>query len=354
MRAFVMAAGLGMRLGPLGEKIPKALLPLGGVPLIRFALENLREAGVGEAVVNLHHRGGEVRAALGDETAGVRIHYSEEPELLGTAGGLKKAEDFLREGGGPFFVLNADAPARIDLSAALAHHREGGYLATLVLRESPEGARYGLLGVDAAGRLRRFLKADAPGTPSGALTEAMFTGACLMEPAFLDRIPAGRFCSISKEIYPPLIEEGAPLGAVLSGGYWADAGTPSRYLEANFDLLAGRHVPAFPWPSGGDFFLGGKEVAWGEGTLRPPVLAGRGVRLGLGAVAGPFAVLGENATLSEGAAAGHSVLLPNSAVGKDVALKRCILGPGAVADSSNSNAFFSKESKNPFPFDADG
>lgn len=354
MRAFVMAAGLGIRLGPLGEKMPKALLPLGGVPLIRFALGNLRAAGVREAVVNLHHRAEDIRAELGDETAGVRIDYSYEAELLGTAGGLKKAEDFLREDGDPFFVLNADAPSRIDLSAALAHHRQGGYLATLVLRKSNEAARYGLLEVDAAGRLRRFLKAKTPGAPEGELTGAMFTGVCLMASAFLDHIPAGKFSSISKEIYPSLIEAGAPLGAVLSEAYWADAGTPLRYLEANFDLLAGRHVPVFPWPSGEHFFLEGKEVGWGEGTLRPPVLVGADVHLDSGAVAGPFAVLGRGVTLCEGASAVKSVLMPNAAAGKNVMLDQCIAGPGAVAGVSSSKAFFLEDSENPYPFDASG
>ena len=110
MRAFVMAAGYGKRLGALGEEIPKPLLPLGGVPLICFALEKLASIGVKEAAVNLHHGAEKIRSALGDYAHGVHIQYFQEPEILGTAGGLKNAEAFLSEKDEPFFVINADAP----------------------------------------------------------------------------------------------------------------------------------------------------------------------------------------------------------------------------------------------------
>ncbi|MBT3432394.1 MAG: NTP transferase domain-containing protein, partial [Nitrospinaceae bacterium] len=94
MRAFVLAAGLGIRMGPLGEEIPKALLPLGGVSMVKFALSRLAGVGVSEAVVNIHHRADAIREHLGDSFQGIALHYSHEVEILGTAGGLKKAEEF--------------------------------------------------------------------------------------------------------------------------------------------------------------------------------------------------------------------------------------------------------------------
>ena len=94
MRAFVMSAGYGKRLGALGEEVPKPLLPLGGVPLICFALEKLASIGVKEAAVNLHHCAEKIRSALGDYAHGVHIRYFHEPEILGTAGGIKNAEGF--------------------------------------------------------------------------------------------------------------------------------------------------------------------------------------------------------------------------------------------------------------------
>ncbi|MBT3820900.1 MAG: NDP-sugar synthase, partial [Nitrospinaceae bacterium] len=301
MRAFVLAAGLGIRMGPLGEEIPKALLPLGGVSMVKFALSRLAGVGVSEAVVNIHHRADAIREHLGDSFQGIALHYSHEVEILGTAGGLKKAEEFLREGGGPFFVLNADIVSNADLEAAMRHHQSGRFLATLILRETKEVEKFGALAVDAAGRLRKFLGASAPGEAAGNLTEAMFTGQSVLSPEFLDNIPAGRSCGISEEVYPPLMESGALIGGCLTTAYWADVGTPARYLEAVFDLLAGRFMPALEWPEGDNTLIEGAPLEWGGGMIHPPVLIGKGVRLERGATAGPFAVLGSGATLEEDA-----------------------------------------------------
>ncbi len=353
MRAFILAAGRGARLGPLGEAVPKPLLPLGGVPLVRFALEKLRAAGVREVGVNLHGGAEEIRAALEGSARGLDLHFFHEPEILGTAGGLKNAEAFLRAGGAPFFVLNADAPCGADLAAALSHHERGGFLATLILRRSPEAARYGLLGADGAGRLVRFLRARAPGGAEGRIAEAMFTGLSVLSPALLDHIPPGRPCGIAEEIYPALLERGAPLGAMLSGAYWADAGTPERFLGANEDLLAGRFVPEFPWPGDGAVLVTGPPLEWGEGRIQPPVLLGPEVRLGRGALAGPLAVLMRGATLSAGARAARSVMFPGSRLAEGASMERCLAGPGAVvspAGGSCAEAVFLAGERRPFSF----
>ena len=331
MRAFVLAAGLGVRMGPLGEEVPKALLPLGGVAMVEFTLSRLAGAGVSEAVVNLHHRADAIRKHLGDSFRGVALHYSHEPEILGTAGGLKKAEAFLREGRGPFFVLNADIVSEADLEAAMAHHRSGGYLATLILREAADVKKFGALAVDAAGRLRKFLGTKAPGVATENLTEAMFTGQSVLSPEFLDHIPAGRPCGISEAVYPPLMSGGALIGGCLTADYWADVGTPTGYLEAVFDLLAGRFMPTLEWPEGDHTIIDGAPLEWGEGMVYPPVLIGKNVRLERGATAGPFTVLGSDAILEEGADVSHSVVFPGGRVGKKVSLERCIIGADAPA-----------------------
>ena len=338
MRGFVLAAGRGVRLGPLGERLPKPLWPLGGVPLIFFALHKLRRAGVREVGINLHHGAQAVRAAVGERPLGLGAHYFFEPEILGTAGGLKNAEGFLRETGEPFFVLNADAPCGADLDEALVHHRRGGFLATLVLRQSPEAGRYGVLAADEEGRLRRFLAAQAPGAPRGSLTEAMFTGLSVLSPALLDRIPPGRPCGIAEEIYPLLIAEGAPLGAVLTAASWADVGTPERFLAAQEDLLAGRFIPEFPWPGEDHVLVAGPPMDWGEGRLEPPILVSSGARLERGALAGPFSVLMRDVTLHPGASIVRSVVFPGARVAAGARLVECIVGPGALANPAGGDA----------------
>ncbi len=354
MRAFILAAGFGTRMGPLGRVVPKPLVPLGGLPVIGFALDRLRRVGVTEAVVNLHHGADAIRGEIGDRSSGIRIHYSHEEEILGTAGGLKKAEEFLRETGEPFFVLNADAVSNADLGAALAHHNEGGFLATLILRQSAEVTKFGTLSVDESGRLRRFLKAKAPGAPEGAITEAMFTGQSVLSPEFLDHIPAGRKCGVSEEVYPPLIESGARLGGILTDAYWADVGTPSRYLEAGADLLSGKFVPEFDWPAGRYVLVQGKPMEWGEGMIEPPVLIGEDVVLRQGAHAGPFTVLGSGAMLESNASAAWTVVFSGGKIEGNVQLERCIVGPDAVAASPDAaqwlETFFLEGQEQPISF----
>ena len=331
MRAFVMAAGYGKRLGALGEEIPKPLLPLGGVPLICFALEKLASIGVKEAAVNLHHGAEKIRSALDDYAHGVHIQYFQEPEILGTAGGLKNAEAFLSEKDEPFFVINADAPCGADLKAALAHHQKGDFLATLILRRSPEAQKYGVLEFDEAGRLRKYLNASAPGMPQGALDQAMFTGLSIMSPEMLSHIPSGVASDISTQIYPWLIENDARIGAVLSDSYWMDVGTPSRYLQANMDVMSGSLAPDFCWPPKGFLLIEGPSMKWGQGSIEPPVYLGPDVVIKKDAKAGPFTTIMAGATLGNNAEARESIVFPGGMIDENSILERCIVGPDALA-----------------------
>ena len=331
MRAFVMAAGYGKRLGALGEEIPKPLLPLGGVSLIGFALEKLAAFGVKEAAVNLHHGAEKIRSALGDYAHGVHIRYFYEPEILGTAGGIKNAEAFLCETDEPFFVINADALCGADLKSALAHHQKGGYLATLILRQSSDARRYGVLEYDEEGRLQKFLDVSAPGSPRGEPRQAMFTGLSVMSPEMLSHIPAGVESDISTQIYPRLMESGARIGVVLSDSYWMDAGTPSRYLQANIDIMSGSFEPDFCWPPKGILLLEGPPMKWGQGSIEPPVFISPDVVIKKAAKAGPFTTIMAGVTLGNNAIARESIVFPGGIIDDNSILERCIVGPDALA-----------------------
>ena len=335
MRAFVMAAGYGKRLGVLGEEIPKPLLPLGGVPLIGFALEKLAAVGVREVAVNLHHGAEKIRSALGDCAHGVHIRYFHEPEILGTAGGIKNAEAFLCEKKEPFFVINADAPCGADFKKALNHHQKGDFLATLILRRSPEVKKYGVLEFDGVGRLRNFLDTSAPGIPQGELSQAMFTGLSIMSPEMLNHIPVGVASDISKQIYPRLMKKGTRIGAILSDSYWMDVGTPSRYLQANMDIMSGAFAPEFMWPPKGFLLIEGPAMKWGEGSIEPPVLLGPDIVIQKNAKAGPFTAIMGDAILRNNAKVRESIIFSGGIVDEHSILSRCIVGPDAMASSGN-------------------
>src|SRR5437867_6591574 len=155
MKAFILAAGLGTRLRALGLDVPKVMVPIGGKPLLQHHLEMLAAQGVSEFIVNVHHLPEKITGYFGDGSRyGVRIRYSREPEILGTAGAVKKMEDLLREE--TFLVVYGDNLVRFELAPFVEFHRSRQALATTALYALPEPWTGGVVETDATGRVLRF------------------------------------------------------------------------------------------------------------------------------------------------------------------------------------------------------
>ena len=234
MKALILAAGEGKRLRPLTLDTPKPLLPLNGRPLITYLIDLLREHGVTDIAVNLHHRPEAIRACLGNGADfGVRITYSYEETLLGSAGAAKKLEGFFDES---FFVLYGDVLTDIDLSALAACHRSGGASLTMALYEADDPTRCGIAAVDAEGRVRRFQE-----KPSAAAVFSPWAnaGVYAVEPSVLRFAPEDSFFDFGGDLIPLLLEKGEPVGAFLSDSYFLDIGSYKRYEQAERDLARG-------------------------------------------------------------------------------------------------------------------
>src|SRR5262249_5544169 len=186
VKAMVLCAGFGTRLRPLTDKVPKPLVPLCGVPLLRYNFALLKNAGVTEMVINTHHLGPamEKGARAVASELGLSLEASrEEKQILGTGGGVRHAQAML--GQGTFFLLNGDMIFDVDLDAALASHRKSGAVATMVLAPYPRGATYAAVEVDAEMNVRRIAGRGAPQDPS--LTRTHFTGVHVLEPELIAR-----------------------------------------------------------------------------------------------------------------------------------------------------------------------
>lgn len=220
MRAMILAAGRGERMRPLTDRVPKALLPVGGKPLIVWHLERLRAAGIVEVVINLSWLGDRIRKALGDGSEfKVSIRYSEEGERrLETGGGIVRALALL--GRQPFLVINGDVWTDYPLGAL---HLPGDKLAHLVMVEPPPWAMRGDF------RLQDGL-VRAAGSPS--LT---FAGIGVYHPDLFAGTPQGPFP------LAPLLRSAMDRDAVSGecyGGEWVDVGTPARLAELDRRLRA--------------------------------------------------------------------------------------------------------------------
>lgn len=238
MKAMILAAGLGTRLRPLTDTIPKPLLPVGGVPLIVWNLLLLRAGGIREVIINLHYLGLMIEETLGDGSRwDMRITYSHEVELLGTGGGLKATEWFF--GGQPFFVMNGDTLIDLDLRAFLDFHDLQGGVATLVLRDDPQAVQWGAVETDAQDRILRINGQGIEECVSKrAVTSRMFAGVHILHPSILDEAPTGKPFSII-DSYTRALAGGSRLLGFVHTGYWSDIGTVERYTQAQTDVEAG-------------------------------------------------------------------------------------------------------------------
>ncbi len=251
MKAMILAAGLGTRLRPLTDRIPKPLVDVGGHPMVAYPLAVVREAGIREVIINLHHLGDQIREALGDGSSyGVSITYSEEHPILDTGGAIQKAEEFLRDD--TFVVLNGDMVIDLNLREAVAWHRSRGATATMVLRPERREAGYGMIETDRGGRIQRFLGQTGPSLTDQSgddLLAMMFTGVHVFEPTIFGYMEPGRF-GINAETYPAMLAAGEPLYGYRFDGYWSVLDThelleAGRREIASGGVLAPSRRPAF-------------------------------------------------------------------------------------------------------------
>jgi len=311
---MLLAAGRSTRLGALGARLPKPLAPVCGYPPIRFALSALVRAGLTDVVVNLHHHGDMIRAALGDGAAfGATVTYSPEVELLGTGGGLAHARPLL--GAGPVLAMNAKVVADIDLAAVVRAHLASGADATLVLRDDPRAREWGPIAADGTGRVVSILgQGVTGGIATGPVVERMFTGIQIVGPAILDRLRPV-FCDTVRDGYIPALREGADIRAFVLDGYFAEHSTPERYLAGNLALLRDPGLLRFP-PGPLD---GIDPTAFVDPTARvqPPVRIGAGAFVAAGAVVGPDVVVGAGASVAPAVRLERVVVWPDVAAAED-------------------------------------
>ncbi|GJL63422.1 MAG: hypothetical protein NPIRA04_20760 [Nitrospirales bacterium] len=239
MKAMILAAGLGTRLRPYTNTVPKPLLPVGGIPLIVWNLLLLRQYGICEVMINLHYLGHMIQQELGDGVQwGMRLSYSQEPVILGTGGGLRAAEAFFQ--GEDFLVLNGDTLTELDLDEVQRMHFACQARVTMVLRDDPYVEQWGVVETSNDNHVLRINGQGQPDHrhPSPPL-KRMFAGIHILNPCVLSHCPVGRSSSII-DAYVTELKGGATVMGYLHSGYWSDIGTPERYEQAQQDVDAGR------------------------------------------------------------------------------------------------------------------
>ncbi len=282
MKAFVLAAGFGTRLRPLTGSIPKPLIPVLNIPSLCYTLFLLKEAGIREIICNLHYHADQVAIHLEKhDFYGMNIMISEEKEILGTGGGLKKCESLI--GNDDFILINSDIITDIDLQELIAAHRKSAVSGTLMLHATPRAAAIGHIGV-CNGRVMDFRNMRRTGLRSNLI----YTGTAILSPEIFNYLETG-FSSIVDTGFTGLIDNGG-LASYEHKGFWQDIGTLEEYLHSSI----ANNRPILDLGSRMQKTLG----------IRPHMIA-------------------DDATIS-----------PEATVTSSVIGQRCRIGPGALIENS--------------------
>jgi mannose-1-phosphate guanylyltransferase len=307
MQAVVLVGGEGTRLRPLTDTRPKPMMPLVDRPFVAHQLDHLRRFGVTDVVFSCGYRPDALEAHFGDGAGvGVRLRYVVDPEPLGTAGAVANALPVL--GDEDVLVLNGDILTDLDLNALIAGHRAAGALGTIALTPVQDPSAYGLVRLRDDRSVLEFVEKPGPEQLIPGEPYRINAGTYLLSREVIDAIPAGRACSIEREVFPAVAARGGLYGHP-SDCYWRDIGTPESYLQAHGDVLAGRVRTDAPRG----------EAHLGEGASVDPA-----------ADVGGGASLGPGSTVAAGATVRGSVVGRDARIGRDAVVVGAVLGEGVV------------------------
>ena len=329
MRAMILAAGLGTRLRPLTYLMPKPVAPVLNRPIVARIAELLAKHGFTDVVTNLSYLPEQIRAVLGDGSEfGLRITYSEEPEPLGTAGGVGKARDFLAETES-FLIISGDALTDIDLSAMRDAHEANvakGSIATLATKRVDDTTQFGVVITDDEGRIQGFQEKP---DPAEALSDMANCGIYMFRREIFDHFPppdhkspAGDddqppgFVDWALDVFPALLDGDIPFYSHEIDAYWNDIGSVGEFVQGNFDALEGKVGIAPPVDEVSPGIYAGDASDLDAVKVKPPVLIGAGCEIGVGAdLRGPV-VIGDGCKVGPGAMIREAVVLPRAKLGE--------------------------------------
>lgn len=314
-----MAAGLGTRLRPITYEVPKPMVPVANRPVFEQILRSLAAAGITEIVANLHWFPETITDAIGDGSQlGIKLTYSYEDELLGTAGGVLNVREFF--GDEPFLVMAGDALTDVDFAELGRVHDSHDGIATLAVKKVANTSEFGVIVTDSDNRVQGFQEKP---DPAEALSDRANCMIYAFDPEVFDHFPAKDAPDFALDVFPALLDNDIPFHVYETDRYWNDVGSLPEYLSGNLDAVEGAVAVD----------LAGEMVGEGDGErlaagveLTGKVLLGEGVTVGKGATIDGPCVIGPGASIGAGAKVKQSVLLAGAQVPEQGLLANAIAG----------------------------
>lgn len=234
-KAMIMAAGVGSRLDPLTQDVPKPLVPIANRPIMDILLERLLDISVKDVVANTHYKSEQIIERYKDNKFGINFKYVNEEKLSGTAGGVKKCQFFFDEGE-DFLVLSADGLSNANLKSAISAHKKSGAIASIGIKKIAieEIPHFGVVVTDSEGFISGFQ--EKPPVEE-AKSDKINTGIYIFSYKIFDYIPADTFYDFAKNVFPDLLSKGIKINTFSVDEYWSDIGTIDQYKQSSRDLF---------------------------------------------------------------------------------------------------------------------
>jgi mannose-1-phosphate guanylyltransferase len=327
---MVLAAGLGTRLRPLTYEVPKPMVPVLGRPVMDHILRLLAAHGFDDVIANLHYFPEQIQARFGDGSAyGLRLAYRVEPELLGTAGGVRNVRD--QFGDQTFLVVSGDALTDIDLTALWERHERAGGIGTLALKRVEDPSQIGVVILGEGGRVQAFQEKP---DPAEALSNLGNCGIYVFEPEIFDYFPDNEFVDWAQDVFPVMLAQDVPFYGHEISEYWNDVGSIGEYRQGNFDALTGavrvEHEDASRSSDG--VVIAASARVDEDAVVDAPVFIGPGAQIAQGTrlmgpvVVGGGCVIGERATIRD------SVVWPGTDVQAGSVVVGAVTGTSPLAE----------------------
>ncbi len=336
MKAMILAAGKGTRVRPLTNEIPKPMIPIVGKPVMEYLIEELARHGFDQIMINISHLPEKIESYFGNgERLGVEIGYSFEghieegeivSEALGSAGGIKRIQEFGGFFDDTFLVVCGDALIDLDLTKAVREHwRRGAVASICTLTVEPEAVSdYGVVVSDEHGQISSFQEKPSM---EDALSNKVNTGVYIFEPDVFDLIPSGENFDIGADLFPSIVAKGLPFQAIDLPFNWIDIGRISDYWEANQKIMSGelRTIPMPGTEVKKGVWVGlNTSVDWDNCDITGPVYIGSGTRIEAGAkIEGPTWI-GHGCYIRKGAAISKSIIFEYTRIGSESVVNNAV------------------------------
>lgn len=323
MKALFLAGGMGTRLRPLTDDLPKPMVPMMGRPLLERNMVKLKECGVDEIILSTCYKPQKIEEYFGDGIKlGFKIHYVCEDIPLGTGGAIKNTEEFFDD---TVIIFNADILSEINIIDMMKFHKEKSAAVTIAVTQVENPSAYGVIEYNEDLYAESFTEKPKP---SEIRSNYINAGIYIFEPYVLKEIPDFQVVSIERETYPLLLEKGYPIAVYKSDAYWMDIGTVEKYVQAHEDILNGT-CPMIEFKEENQgIFIGENTIIHPSTKIIAPVYIGENTKIGAHSIIGPDTIIGNNCTL------GINNIITDSIIWDEITIKNNSTVSNAILSSN--------------------